>query len=140
MITGSKSRIMKMYLPLFVLALVTIFVETSCTKDIPLSTARTIRFVLYTDKDFSDNNGIIAFSIFIKNHRKTLLDSSLAPMKLRDIPTLANKVIIEKKVPGDNSSDLAAGFRYTIKNVGSSRYIDTCKAGQGFKEVVFLFK
>jgi hypothetical protein len=125
---------------MFAFVFVIVYVGTSCTKDIPPYTARTIRFVLYTKKDFSDNNNSISFSIFIRSHRKILFDSSLAPITLKDIPAFSNKIIIEKKVPEDDGSDVAAGFHYTIGNIGNSRYTDTCKAGQRFKQISFAFK
>ena len=114
----------------------------SCTKeDSPSPTAppRKIRFVLYTEEDFSSDNNI-TFSLVIRNSTKTLFDSSLSVMKVKDIPKSANKLIFEKQVPNDDGSVLTAGFYYTIENVGLSWYIDTCSAGQSLKVIDYSFK
>jgi hypothetical protein len=53
----------------------------SCKKTHPstggesLSSERKIRFQLYTDKDFSNENSVIKFSIFIRDAHTTLFDS-----------------------------------------------------------------
>jgi|SRR5215475_11448895 len=99
---------------------------------------RTIRFQLYTNQDFSDNSSVINFSIFIRDANRTLFDSSLASMRIKDIPDALNKLVIEKTV--NDNSDLAAGFRYEIHDVGTSSYIDTSKAGNPFKIVDFSFQ
>ena len=101
---------------------------------------RKIRFQLYTNKDFSGETSVINFSLFIKNANRTLLDSALAPMQIKDIPDSAHKLIIEKTVTGKDNDDLAAGFVYEIQNVGVSWYIDTSKAGNGFKVVDYAFQ
>jgi hypothetical protein len=117
----------------------------SCKKTHPstggesLSSERKIRFQLYTDKDFSNENSVIKFSIFIRDARTTFFDSSLAPMKLQDIPDAAHKIVIDKMVLGDNNADLAAGFHYEIQNVGHSGYIDTSRAGNELKVVDYAF-
>jgi hypothetical protein len=134
---------MKIYLILVIAAFTIILAGTSCTKEtapiIPNS-GRTIKFILYTGKDFSNDNHNITFSLFIRNHTAVLFDSTLPSMKIKDIPDSSNKLIFEKKVPNDDGSDLAAGFRYTIENVGMSWYLDTCKAGNTFKVVDFSFQ
>ncbi len=131
---------MKIYSVLSILAFATLFI-TSCTKDdAPTIPKRTIKFILYTEEDFSTDNHNITFSLFIRTHSKTLFDSSLSTIKIKDIPNFANRLILEKTVPNDDGSELAAGFNYTIENVGLSWYLDTCKAGQTFKEVNYSFK
>ncbi|MEP6949338.1 MAG: hypothetical protein ABI863_08695 [Ginsengibacter sp.] len=134
---------MKIYSTLIILALTAILIGTSCTKEtssiIPNS-GRTIKFILYTKQDFSNDNHNITFSLFIRNHTRDLFDSALSSMKIKDIPDSMHKLIFEKKVPNDDGSDLAAGFNYTIENVGISWYIDTCAAGQTFKVVDFSFQ
>lgn len=124
-------------------ALVVVIIGLSCRKDYstPGTTYaqnRTIRFQLYTNQDFSTNTSIINFSIFIKNGSKTLFDSSLASMQIKDIPDNAHMIVIEKTV-ADNS-DLAAGFRYEIQNVGISWHIDTSKAGNSLKVIDYAFQ
>src|SRR6476620_3133790 len=118
----------------------------SCKKTHPstggesLSSARKIRFQLYTDKDFSNETSVIKFSIFIRNAHTTLFDSSLAPMQIKDIPDVAHKIVIEKTVSGNGNTDLSAGFHYEIENVGHSGYIDTSKAGNAFKVIDYAFQ
>lgn len=100
---------------------------------------RKIRFELYTNQDFSGNTSIINFSIFIRTQNQTLLDSALASMEIKDIPDAAHKLAFEKTVSGYNNADLAAGFDYTIQNVGSSWYTDTSKAGTALKVIDYDF-
>ena len=132
---------------LFLIVVVLLFVvPESCKKTYPStdggdpSLDRTVRFQLYTDKDFSDETSVIKFSIFIRNSRKTLFDSSFAPMQIKDLPDAAHKIVIEKTVSGNGNVDLAAGFNYEIENVGHSWYIDTSKAGHAFKVVNYAFQ
>jgi hypothetical protein len=61
-------------------------------------------------------------------------------MQLKDIPDVAHKLVIEKTAPGNDDSDLAAGFHYEIQNVGHSGYIDTSKAGNNFKVIDYAFQ
>jgi hypothetical protein len=136
----AQIELMKVYPALLILAFATLFI-TSCTKgDTPTIPERTIKFILYTEEDFSTDNHNITFSLFIRTHSKTLFDSSLSTIKVKDIPNFANRLIFEKTVPDDDGSELAVGVDYTIENVGSSWYLDTCKAGQTFKEVNYSFK
>jgi hypothetical protein len=101
---------------------------------------RSFRFQLYTTKDFSNDNHIINFSVFIKNTNTTIFDSLFASMQLREIPDANHKLVIEKTIPGNSNIDLAAGFRYEIQGVGNSSYIDTSKAGAIFKIIDFAFQ
>ncbi|MGF7079348.1 hypothetical protein [Mucilaginibacter sp. UYCu711] len=116
---------------------------TSCTKQVEvtptLPLTRTIKFNLYTEQDFSTNNHNITFSLFIRNHTKTLFDSTITTMKIKDIPKLADKLVFEKKIFYDNS-ELAAGFTYYIQDVGSSWHLDTLAAGQNFKLIDYSFR
>ena len=101
---------------------------------------RRIQFCLFTDKDFSKDKDTIRFTMFIQNSKnKTLWDSALAPMQVKNIPDSAHRIIIRKRVPGNNMALLKVGFRYSIQNVGSSSYIDTSAAGETFKIVNFNF-
>jgi hypothetical protein len=133
---------MKRYSPLLVLLFATMVFATSCKKEATQArpnAERTIKFSLYTERDFSSDNDNITFSLFIKNHSNTIFDSALATMRVKDIPNLANKLVFIKSVSGDGS-ELAAGFNYSIENVGMSWYIDTCGAQELFKEINFSFK
>lgn len=131
----------------FLIVPVTIFalflLITSCTKKVevvPVATlTRTVRFNLYTEQDFSTDNHNITFSLFIRNHTKTLLDSTIVTMKVKDIPKIGNKLVFEKKIV-DDDSDLLAGFTYYIENVGYSWHLDTIAKGQNFKQIDYSFR
>jgi len=103
-------------------------------------TERKIRFQLYTNEDFSGETSAINFSIFIRTANKTLFDSTLAPMQLKDIPDALHKLVIEKNVLANANSDLAAGFQYELENVGISWFIDTSKGGNPFKVIDYAFQ
>ena len=115
-----------------ILCVSTILIGTSCKKQITGSAItdsaldnsknlRKVRFVLYTDKDFSSDNDSIFFKLSIRKARNQVLwDSMLAPMKIKDIPDLAHRLIVNKLVPGNDPSLLKVGFYYSIKNVGNS--------------------
>ncbi len=98
------------------------------------------RFQLYTNQDFSNDNAVIHFSIFIKNGSTVLLDSALATMQIKDIPDAAHKIVIEKSVTGYDNADLSAGFQYEIENVGFSWFTDTSKAGNSLKIIDYAFQ
>ena len=115
--------------------------------------ARKVQFILYTDKDFSDDNNTITFKLSIQTINKqvpmgpglkptteVLWDSTLAPMKIKDIPHLAEKLIIEKTVTAKESSLLKVGFYYSIENVGNSQHFDAFNAGETFKILDFNFQ
>ena len=118
----------------------------SCKKKYPSvnemlpSTERKISFQLYTNQDFSANTSVINFSVFIRKANNILFDSALAPMQIKDIPNAAHKLIVEKAVRDNDNSDLVAGFRYEIENVGHSGFTDTSKAGNPLKVIDFAFQ
>jgi hypothetical protein len=102
---------------------------------------RKVQFILYTDKDFSNNNGIITFELSIQklpNH--VLWDSVLPPMKIKDIPGPANKWVLEKWVPRNDPSLIKIGFYYSIENVGNSWFIDSFKVGDTVKTIEYNFQ
>lgn len=117
---------------------------TSCKKDhhtpVVLNPARTIKFVLHTEKDFSADNHNITFQLIIRNHTKTIFDTTLATIKIKDIPHAPNSLVFEKQVPGNDPSQLAAGFTYTIENVGTADFLDMVKAGENFKVIDYSFQ
>jgi hypothetical protein len=135
------------HVSILAISLSIILIETSCRKqtvdpttDSPL-VARKIQFTLYTQNDFSDNNESITFTLFIQNSKnKTLLDSSLTSMKIKDIPDFIHKLVIEKTVPNNDTSLLKVGFKYSIENVGNSWHLESFKAGDVFKIVDFNFQ
>ena len=101
---------------------------------------RTIKFVLYTNKDFSNNNDSIKFSLTIKNQNHTVaFDSALTAIKIKDIPGPTNKWTFTKTVPNDGTI-LTAGFNYYIKNVGYSWFLDTVGANQKLKTIEYPFQ
>jgi hypothetical protein len=134
---------MKPFLVLSVSIFALFLLITSCTKQVEvtptLPLTRTIKFNLYTEQDFSTDNHNIIISLFIRNHTKTLFDSTITTMKVKDIPKLANKLVFEKKI-FDDDSELAAGFTYYIENVGLSWHLDTIAAGQKFKLIDYAFR
>ena len=124
------------FLFLFILAV-------ACKKDQPnvkTNPPRKVRYELYTNEDFSDDQKNILFSIFMRNGQKTILDSPLATMKIKDIPDSNHRIIIEKLVPGDAPSTLVVGFNYQIENVGNSWYLDTFPAGDTSKVLSYPFR
>jgi hypothetical protein len=133
-------------LTVILVVLTVIVMLGSCKKDYSSGATtypaieRKIRFQLYTNQDFSGNNSVINFSLFIRNANKTIFDSSLATMQIKDIPDALHKLVIEKTVPGNDNSDLAAGFNYEIQNVGNSWFIDTSKAGNTLKIIDYAFQ
>jgi hypothetical protein len=130
------------------LCVAAILIGTSCKKQMienkildKLVTTRKVQFQLYTTNDFSNENDSIFFKIsIIKPRNQILFDSMLAPMKIKDIPNRAHKLIIDKVVPGNDPSLLKVGFYYTIKNVGSSWHTEPFNAGKTFKVVDFNFQ
>ena len=135
-----------------VLAIVAIAVvtATSCRKTViekinikepsTPGVARQVNFSLYTTKDFSTDKGIIQFKATIRNATTVLWDSTFAPMLIRDIPSLANKIAFEKAVPGNDNSQLSVGFTYYITNVGQSWYLEPFDAGQTVKTLNYNFQ
>lgn len=124
-----------------------IMIGTSCKKytsgdmRVHPNVPRLVQFDLYTDKDFSHDNNIITFKISIqKATDEVLWDSVLAPMQIKDIPQLAQKLVVEKYVPGNDPSLLKVGFYYSIENVGNSWHLDSFEPGEIFKIVNFNFQ
>ena len=128
---------------------------SSCKKDgsnkspVTFDDGRTVRFILYTNQDFSNNNSIIHFLLFIKKgsvyvgdtvRSNILFDSAFAAIQIKDIPDYAHKIVVEKKVVGYDSAELTAGFIYQIENVGNAWHIDTSAAGNPLKVIEFNFR
>jgi hypothetical protein len=101
---------------------------------------RIILFQLYTSKDFSDETSVVDFSVFVRTAYKTIFDSAFTSIRLNEIPDAVHKLALEKTISGYDHQDLAAGFRYTVRNVGNSSYIDTSKEGNPFKVIDFNFQ
>jgi len=136
---------MKRFIIAGLAALTVTFILVSCRKDsssnIPEPTVdRKFSFQLYTNQDFSNDNSVIHFSIFIRTANKTLFDSAFASMQIKDIPDALHKLVIEKTVAANANLDLAAGFNYEIENVGNSWHVDTSSAGNLFKVIDYNFQ
>ena len=124
-----------------------IFTATSCKKqntdEVPgdPASARKVRYLLYSDKDLSGDQNAITFTLSIQNsNNQTLWDSVLTTIKIKDIPDLAHKFVVEKTVPGNDNSLLKVGFYYSIENIGNSWHLDAFDAGAIFKTVDFNFQ
>jgi hypothetical protein len=123
--------------------LISFVLVVSCKKDQPdvkSNPPRKVRYELYTNEDFSDDQKNILFSIFIRDGIKTIFDSPLATMKISDIPDSNHRIIIEKWVPDNNASTLVVGFDYQIENVGMSWYLDTFPAKDLSKVLSYSFR
>lgn len=133
---------MKKISTLPVLALAIAISVISCKKGnqpVKPNYGRTVKFKLYTNEDFSDDEHNITFSIFIKDGERHLFDSTYATIKVKDIPNAAHAIIAEKKVYNDDSQ-LTVGFIYEIEDVGVSWHIDTLAAGTPGKLVDYAFR
>jgi len=124
-----------------------ILIGTSCKKyesaytGIDPTAPRFVQFLLFTRSDLSNDNTIVTFTISIKKPAgEVLWDSVLAPMKIKEIPTLDHPVFVERQVPGNDPSLLKIGFFYTIENVGNSSFTVPFEAGEILKKVGFDFQ
>ncbi len=103
--------------------------------------SRQVDFVLYTDQDFSTDNHTIVFNPYIKDSTNQIIwDSTFPAMKVKDIPKMANQILISKTITGYSNASLKVGFNYSLENVGYSWYIDFSKPGEAMKTVTFNFK
>ena len=126
----------------FSLLSVLLLVVLSCKKDQPPKTnpERKVRYELFTNEDFSDDAKNIQFSVIMRNGQHILFDSSLAAMKIKEIPDSNHRIIIEKLVPDNDTATLVVGFNYQIENVGSSWFLDTFRTGNTFKLLRYSFR
>jgi hypothetical protein len=138
---------MKSLQTLFILCVAMAVAGSACKKQTTAppndgtGTQRQVQFSLYTDKDLSADNNFITFKLSIQNSSSTTLwDSTLAPMRIKDIPNLANKLEFVKWVPNNDPSLLKVGFYYTIENVGNSWHLDSFNAGETLKKIEFNFQ
>ncbi|HMH22347.1 MAG TPA: hypothetical protein VK563_11245 [Puia sp.] len=102
--------------------------------------ARTVKFILYSNTDLSSDKGTITFTLHIGTPGHTIWDSVLAPMNIKDVPSLTKELVFQKIVPGNNNADLQVGFLYTITDVGNSWFLDIFKAGETQKTIEYDFK
>ena len=119
------------------------FSISSCGKDNeqPVNKAeRRIRYILYTNEDFNNDEHSITFSVFARDDNKTVLDSAIETMQVKEIPKIDNKIVIEKTLLTEDTTDLVVGFVYEIEGVGVSWYLDSVSAGQRNKTIEFAFR
>jgi hypothetical protein len=119
----------------------------SCKKEMPQptsgSSAKTVKFVLYTNEDFSTDEDTIRFALTIRNNAGTIkvrsiFDTTLMLMKIKNIPGPANKLVFSKTVPDDGTT-LEAGFiYYTRFGVGSK--FDTVSTNEKVKVFEYPFR
>jgi hypothetical protein len=137
---------MKKNIVLSILIVSIIMIGTSCKKYtsayIPHNAIpRLVQFVLFTNSDLSNDNTLVTFTLAIKKPTgEVLWDSVLAPIKLKDIPSLDHPVFVEKFVPGNDPSLLKVGFFYIIENVGNSSFTVPFEVGETLKKVGFNFE
>jgi len=138
---------MKKNIALSILIVSIIMIGTSCKKYpsdyIPNNPTapRLVQFVLFSNNELSNDNGTVTFTLAIKKTNGDVLwDSVLAPMKIKDIPSLDNSLFVEKYVPGNDPSLLKVGFLYTIDNVGNSSFTVPFEPGETLKKVGFNFQ
>lgn len=136
--------------PVLAVAIILTFAAGACKKDnVPTQIApqpvRKVLYELYTDQDFSTDLHNITFTLHMINPvTMGFYDSSLATMKIKDIPDFAHRISIEKLVPPNISKNLtdsfAASFVYDEENVGVSWHIEAVHAGDTSKLVRFDFR
>ena len=90
---------------------------TSCIKehcddkpDTPV--LRKVRYELWAADNFAGQKNNITFRILMRNDRtrKVYIDSSLATMKLDEMPDFDHRIIIEKFVPNNDTATLSVGI------------------------------
>src|SRR6186713_2427127 len=138
---------MKKNIALSVLFVWLVMIGASCKKYtseyIPIdpTVTRLVQFMLFTNSELSNDNSTVTFTLAIKKPNGDVLwDSVMAPIKLKDIPSLNHPVFVEKNVPGNDPSLLKVGFLYTIDNVGNSSFTVPFEPGETLKKVGFNFR
>jgi hypothetical protein len=135
---------MKFYSTMALIVVATICLTTSCKKEksalkpAPVAT-RTLKFILYTNQDFSTDDHNIIFALHISDGVTASFDSTVYTAKIKDIPDHAHQLVFEKKVP-DDGKILTAGFTYEIQNVGYSWHLDTVASNEKLKVIEYPFE
>src|SRR3954463_2316146 len=127
-----KVLVMKRYMLIAVALMSFVLLLSSCNKNgeqLDNKVEWKIQYVLYTNEDFSDDEHNITFSLFARDNNKSLFDSAISIMKVKEIPSAANRIVIEKTLITDASTDLLAGFVYEIEGVGVSWHLDSIPTG-----------
>jgi hypothetical protein len=126
--------------------LIAVGITISCKKQRaqqPAISTKTVRFILYTDKDFSTDEDTVSFALTIRNNygsvnSRSIFDSTLATIRFKDIPGPSNKLIFEKTVP-DDGSVLSVGFIYTDR-FGLGSNFDTVGINEKLKVFEYPFQ
>jgi hypothetical protein len=114
--------------------------KTNKSPEPPPASTRTIRYILYTTQDFSDDHDSIFFRVQIFGPARTIFDSAIAPMLISQIPAKAQSIVIDKLVPaGFEKDSLLVGFDYKIKDVGESWHREPCGPSTTLKQMEFDF-
>ena len=125
-------------------AVAVICIVFSCTKDKGHTgknkPVRRVHYELFTKEDFSEDEHDIQFNLFMRDSRRTIFDSSLGIMKVRDIPDSLHRLVFDKVVPGNNQDSLVVGFTYYITNVGYSWFLQKFPKGDTLKVIKYSFK
>jgi hypothetical protein len=133
---------MKMRLILAAVAVMCIVI--SCTKDhnhtVRNKPVRKVHYELFTTENFSEDQHDIQFNLFMRDGRRTIFDSALAIMKIKDIPDSLHRLVFDKIVPGNSQEALVVGFTYHIVNVGFSWFLDEYPKGDTLKVIKYSFK
>ncbi len=147
LLTEIKINRLKTYLSL---AFISILSLASCNKyqSVPYGnnnpgtppSERKVRFELFTNENFSGDRKNIQFTVHIGKAPLPVFDSTLATMKIEDIPDSAHRIVIEKSIPVNDTTTLEVGFLYTIENVGNSWYLEAFPGNQSFKLIRYSFK
>src|SRR5690348_7386498 len=125
---------------LIVAALAAVCILYSCTKDhgnTGNKPTRKVHYELFTTEDFSEDHHDIQFNLFMRDSRRTIFDSALAIIKVKDIPDSLHKWAFDKIVPGNNQDSLVVGFTYRIFDVGYSWYLLGFPKGDTLKTVIY---
>lgn len=103
---------------------------------------RTVRYVIYTDQDFHDDNHNITFELRIHQMSgRNLFDSSIATMKVSEIPDKAHALVFDKTVPaGHENETLQLGIIDYLEDVGYYWKIDTLGANEQHHTIEWNFR
>ena len=116
----------------------------ACRRHVEVPPPRTIHYILYTKEDFAGDNDTIRFRLRMQTTGVTgrvLFDSSIAPMRISEIPDSLHRLQFTKTVPPGHDHDLlVVGFVYDIDHVGESWFLDSSLAGASSKTVEYSFR
>lgn len=115
------------------IALSVMIAAVSCKKDNHKPTPpKTVRYIIFTDQDFHDDNHNITFELRIHQlNGRNVLDTFLAPMKISEIPDKAHALVFDKTVPaGHENETLQLGIIEEIEDIGIFGTFDTLGANE----------